>query len=262
MDKPPLVTPHTHNNYEIFYFLSGDISYNIEGHVYDINPHDLLMINNREVHMPIFHSQTCYERIVLNFDESYINPFFPDYHLTYCFENRALGQWNKIDGKYVLQYNIDNYFKNILTYFNKESVEDQLLSKTNFIQMLLQLNKIYKEENEGFSKGLPMDEKLDQVIYFINSHLCEKLTLDIIQEACYVNKYYLSHLFKDMTGMTVMEYITQKRILISKTLLESKMSATEAAQKTGFNDYSNFYKSFKRITGESPMTYKKSFINY
>lgn len=252
--------PHTHNNYEIFYFLSGDITYYIEGHVYEINPHDLLMINNREIHKPIFHSEALYERIIVNFDESYVKPQFSDYNLTYCFENRTLGHGNKIEGKFVLQHNIHSYFINILECLKNDSIEDQLLAKTYFIQMLLQLNKIFKKENEKFTKGYAKDEKLDQVIHFINSHLSNRLTLDIIQEECFVNKYYLSHLFKEMTGMTVMEYITHKRILLAKNLLQSGMSATDVAHESGFNDYSNFYKSFKRITNQSPTKYKKADI--
>lgn len=249
---------HSHNNYEIFYFLSGDITYYIEGHVYEINPHDILLINNREIHKPIIQSDIPYERYVINFDESYVEPLLPHYNLTYCFENRSLGHGNKIEGSFVKDYNIHNYFANIHRYIEGSSVEDQLLAKTYFLQMLLHLNKIFKKENEKFIKGYAKDEKIDQVIHYINNNLTEHLSLDIIQEACFVNKYYLSHLFRDLTGMTVVEYINHKRILMSKSLLQAGMNATKVAHECGFNDYSNFYKKFKQSTGLSPAQYKKS----
>lgn len=251
---------HTHDHYEIFYFLTGDITYYIEGHVYDISPHDILLINNKEVHKPIFHSDKVYERMVINFDESYVEPLSPFYDLTYCFLNRTLGHGNKIEGSYVKKLQLHDFFTKIHDYINEESIEDQLLAKTYFFQLLLQLNRVFKTDKEKFTKGYLKDQKIDTIIHYINSHLTEPLSLNSIEEACFVNKYYMSHLFKDLTGMTVIEYINHKRILLAKSLLQTDMAITKVAQETGFNDYSNFYKKFKDATGVSPSIFKKQLL--
>ncbi len=80
----------------------------------------------------------------------------------------------------------------------------------------------------------------------------KKITLDILQQRFYVNKYYLCHIFKMNTGFTVIEYITYKRVVRAMELLMSGVTAIDAAHAVGFGDYSAFYKAFKKITGFSP----------
>jgi len=74
--KAPAEYPvHIHDRYEIYYFLSGDVTYFIEGQSYPLSRHDLLVINTGELHRPVFNSSRPYERITIHFRPEYISSF-------------------------------------------------------------------------------------------------------------------------------------------------------------------------------------------
>lgn len=129
------------------------------------------------------------------------------------------------------------------------------MMKTFFIQMLITINKILSENNKPLVNSHKYDQKIVSILDFINKNLNEKITLDLLENEFYVNKYYLCHIFKTNTGFTVIEYITYKRIMRAMELLMSGSTALDAAHAVGFGDYSTFYKAFKKITGFSPKQY-------
>jgi len=138
---------HIHDRYEIYYFLSGDVTYFIEGQGYSLNKHDLLVINTGELHRPIFNSSSRYERITVHFRPEYISSFQQkDYNLLYCFERRKLGHHNRIDGSDIIDNHIDRYFENIKKYAMECLRESDLMIKTYFLQMLVSLNRIFAEK--------------------------------------------------------------------------------------------------------------------
>jgi len=101
------------------------------------------------------------------------------------------------------------------------------------------------------------DVKIVEILDYINNHLHEQITLDSLEEKFYVSKYYLCHLFRKNTGVTVGEYIAYKRILKAKELLIRGTPVLETCHAVGFRDYSNFYKTFRRLEGVSPREYKQ-----
>ena len=68
----------------------------------------------------------------------------------------------------------------------------------------------------------------------------------------FISKYYLCHLFKLETGISIYQYLTIKRIYYANQLLNTGIPATEACFKAGFNDYSTFYRAYKKVLKKSP----------
>ena len=66
----------------------------------------------------------------------------------------------------------------------------------------------------------------------------------------------LSHEFRNYSNKGVYEYILYKRIIKAKKLLFTDMNLTQIALECGFNDYSNFLRAFKKLSGSSPKEYK------
>jgi mannose-6-phosphate isomerase-like protein (cupin superfamily) len=69
------VTTHIHDCYELFYFISGDLTYYIEGQAYKLSPNDLILTNSKELHRIVFNSQCQYERKYIHFKPEYISSF-------------------------------------------------------------------------------------------------------------------------------------------------------------------------------------------
>ena len=79
------------------------------------------------------------------------------------------------------------------------------------------------------------------------------MTLDQLSDRFYISKHHLNKVFRRATGTTVFDYLLHKRIVLAQELLIDGLSAQEAAARTGFGDYSSFYRSYRRILGHSPL---------
>lgn len=93
---------------------------------------------------------------------------------------------------------------------------------------------------------------------YILLHISEKITLDDIAHSAHVAKNYLCSLFKKNTGVTVTEYIALRRVEKAKALIVTENVPLYAISgMCGFNDYNHFSQTFKRITGMTPVSYRK-----
>ena len=90
-DYPKEVTLHHHDFYEIYFFLSGNVQYNIENRSYLLTPGDVLLISPMELHQPMFGTEhRPYERIVLWIDRQFLEGFsLPNQPLTACFDTAS-----------------------------------------------------------------------------------------------------------------------------------------------------------------------------
>lgn len=96
------------------------------------------------------------------------------------------------------------------------------------------------------------------MIRFVELHLSENCSLQLIAREMNMNANYLGQLFKRETGKTYSTYVTELRIERAKELLASgELSINEIAAALGFNDYFYFLKTFKRVSGCTPKQYRQ-----
>jgi AraC-like DNA-binding protein len=95
------------------------------------------------------------------------------------------------------------------------------------------------------------------VMKYINSNITRELNLDKLSRYFFVSKFYLCRAFKQKNGITVHNYIIEKRVMYAKELIEAGETASSAAYRVGFGDYSSFYRAYVKIVGEPPTTPKK-----
>jgi two-component system response regulator YesN len=102
--------------------------------------------------------------------------------------------------------------------------------------------------------------EVEEVIKYINIHFNEKITLDYASNLINMNSSYFSRLFKEETGMGLIEYITKIRIEKAKEYLKKKdMKLNEIAELVGFEDANYFGRVFKKVTGFTPSKYREKF---
>jgi AraC-like DNA-binding protein len=101
---------------------------------------------------------------------------------------------------------------------------------------------------EAFSNS----QVIDNSIRYLNENLTRDMNLDTIARRFFVSKYYLCRAFKKHNGVSVHGYINHKRIMYAKQLIEQGDTASGAAYKVGFGDYSAFYRAYVKIIGKSP----------
>ena len=94
---------------------------------------------------------------------------------------------------------------------------------------------------------------------YIDENYSESITLDKLAEIAHVNKYYLSHSFKNEYKASPIDYLMKRRITEAKALLTSTdFSLTQIAEQIGFGSLAYFSKCFRKIEGTRPNEYRKS----
>jgi len=243
---------HIHDTYEIYQALSGNIKYFIEGNCYKLNIGDIIITNTKEVHRPTTINESVYERRFIQFQPEIFEFFFDNFNPLAIFDSRPKGTHN------CFQVNNNSTINQL---FNRiELCSDDAVGKLEIKALLIQLFiELYKQyDDKKILEGQIIDPRILRVKEDLDNHFTHDFTLDQFSKKHYMDKYYLSHLFKEVTGFTILEYIHSKRIQFAKQLIKENKQMTEVAHLCGFNDYSNFYRAFKKITNYSPKDYKNT----
>ena len=252
---------HLHDTYEVYFFISGDVTYFIEKNNYPLKYGDLVITNNTEIHAPVFRSNATYERIIFHFSPEIIrNLSFHDYSLEKCFIDRPNGTYNRVSlNEQQINEFIELYKKIVLLNMDLSNV-NILLKYSRLIDLLVFINKAFlnlnNKSNSHIQYTTNIPGQLIQIINYIDGNLGNDISLDVLEKTFYINKTYLCTLFKKHIGKSVHQYIIYRRISYAKQLLSNGHNVTETCLMCGFNDYSNFIKTFKGITGNTPGSYK------
>ncbi|KRE86307.1 hypothetical protein ASG89_09785 [Paenibacillus sp. Soil766] len=100
---------------------------------------------------------------------------------------------------------------------------------------------------------------IDTVLTYMDHHFHQDLSVEMIAEQVNLNHAYLSRMFKQEVGKTILEYLTLKRLEVSKVLLkESEQTIHEIATGVGYNNVNSFIRFFKRYEGLTPGDFRKS----
>lgn len=251
---------HLHNNYEIFLLKEGSISYFVEQSCYHMNAGDLILFNSQEIHKAINLLDTPFTRMVIHFNPMFVRQFSTSRtNLLTCFHHHGPGMNNMRTLTPEQFARHQELFGRMSEYGERTDYGSDLHSITALIELLLMVNKCFSSTVPG-TAGTGHD-RIQPIMTYIDEHLTEHLSLETIARTLSMDKYYLSHLFKKETESSIFQYILVKRVALSKDLLSQGFTVTEACQQAGFNDYSNFIRSFKKITGYSPGQFKKNHGN-
>lgn len=237
---------HCHNFYEAYYFLEGNVEYQVEGHSYVPTPHSLLLLSPHTFHgVKIVDSQP-YKRFSLHF-----HPHI----LTVERRSFLLSSFEKQPEQISYFENLEDY--GLTTYFEaikdcaeqNEKIREQMLP-ISIEALLSRIIQICDRKSSLADAQSP--DTISQIIWYLNCHLQEEITLDQLSEHFFISKHHLNKVFRKATGTTVFDYLLRKRIITAQQLLANGASAQEAGLKSGFSDYSAFYRAYTRILGHSP----------
>ena len=101
------------------------------------------------------------------------------------------------------------------------------------------------------------EDVISPVTQYIKDHLSEKISREQLAGLVYLHPDYLTHVFKEKTGLSISAYILKERLNLSKNLLRNTdLSINTIALDCGFSDASYFTRIFRRETGTSPSQYR------
>lgn len=250
---PPNVDFHEHEFFEVFFFQSGNVSYNIEGRIYQLRPGDILLTDNRDIHKPEIRPGKPYERYVIWIQPNFllrVNETGTD--LSQCFTDASQRKYKLIRPESDVTTHLKGICEKMLRSRDEDAFGSGTLAYIYLLEFLVYLNRAYFATPEEIRKDVTENEKINEVVAYINDNLTADLTLDQLAEACFISKSHLAHQFKTYTGLTLYQFIIKKRVTVARNMLREGAPVMEACMRCGFNDYSNFLKAFKREFGRSP----------
>ncbi|ATD56055.1 AraC family transcriptional regulator [Clostridium chauvoei] len=247
-------TAHFHPFTEIFFIINGEGAFTLDDRDVKVKQGDLIIINPNCLHTEkSIVKNNPLEYIVLGIDNLILN--FPDsYNLTN-----------------------DTNSKKLYKIINLQSSRDAILTCLNSLIREIE-NKDYNYEMAckniltlliiHIIRSIPSllvieepQEKLNlecvKIKNYIDSHYSENITLDILSDMSYMNKFHLVHTFTKQIGISPINYVINKRIEESKNLLTTtSYSIRDIASIVGFSNSSYFSQAFKKVTGTSPKGYR------
>ena len=238
---------HCHDAYEILFVVSGLGKYIVEGSSYDIKPVTLMVTRPLEYHHVLLEDGVPYERYVLRFSPSVLPQ-----DAKHRFES-IMSADSDNSGKYYSSLAIPAEMFSIFNRFEFASLLPEE-EKNTYTLMLLSEIILFLSAFSGEKMSYKEDELGAKVIRYLNENIHRNISLDKLARRFFVSKYHMCRAFKKHNGISVHGYINKKRVMYAKRLIEAGETASGAAYRVGFGDYSSFYRAYVKILGKSPMS--------
>ncbi|MBV4422268.1 AraC family transcriptional regulator [Clostridium tyrobutyricum] len=246
---------HSHDDFvEIVLICKGSGEYSIGGKMYNIKPGDVLIYNSGVIHDEISGpnikiASYCCAISGIKVEKLRKNALIPDD------ECPVVPSKNK----FPVLYKIFNVMFSTLSsgcYGAEESCNYLMMAL--LVQVKNLLCKI-----AGFHDGNTDEPNVlvRRIEKYINQHYKEDMSLKTMSGDLNISPYYLSHIFKNFTSYSPIQYVLRRRIGEAQTLLiTTNYSVTQIASIVGYDNPSNFNLIFTKYVGMSPKKYRKNYI--
>ena len=260
---PKDVALHHHDFYEIYFFLSGSVLYNIESRSYLLTPGDILLIRPMQLHQPIFDGKSGnYERIVLWLNSAFMDQFGINGELlSACFHSARPGHAGLLRPDEHIRQKLQYLLEQLLQEQDSQEYGHEISCLSYLALILSQLCRLSIQEPLEVEAS-DASRVIYDVLEYINEHFQEDLSLDSLANRFFISKYHLSREFTKVTGSSVHRYVTQRRLITAKQMMSEGISTTSVCQHCGFGDYSSFYRAFKSAYQISPREFSLRLKKY
>ena len=274
-----MVKHHFHEDIEILFSLTEAGSFFANGKLYPLKRGTIIISENTVLHRTIANECDIYERYAIHFPKDTLKEISTEQSniMSVIGDDIQCIQLEENEIRYMVDIlenckNIDNSdFGSDLINDSDFDISDpygesngldfysDLRKDICFIELMLKIcdfigmkKKIKFLNNSGFNK-------VNNVLEYIQNHLSEDLSLDFLAEHFFMSKYHLIRTFKAVTGFTIVEYITNCRILKARELLRKSHSVQIAGELAGFKNNAHFIRTFGKISGETPGKYMRRY---
>lgn len=252
-----LLLSHYTKNCMFCYFIRGNANLKIEGRNYDAEEGDIIMVKPSELYMCEVYNEACHERLVLRVNPDIIKNFSDDGSaLLSPFYDREKGKGNRLLAKNAESSGLHILFQEILVLAETESPASNVLAVCKTMDLLSQIGKLIllPDGNNGIQQEHPL---INDVIGYLDGHFRDHLSVSSVASEFNIDKSYLSHLFKEYVGMPLWNYVICKRLNYFNDLICQNTPIEEACFSAGFQNYSNFFRLYKKYMNMTPLEFKK-----
>lgn len=245
---------HYHDFYELVIYLGNAGVFRIDDGEYLVQRGDIVLIDMFKPHTLLYNPNSDYQRFSICIDLGLLISFSTS-------NANLLDVFHRCSSRNPVHHMNESQLQKYLVLLN-EYQNIQLKQGQDILEKALIHQLLAYAYNDCYS-GEHLDETASQHIQiisrllgYINAHLSEEISLSVLAAEVNYSEYYVCRLFKKITGKTLTNYIQEKRIEEAAYLLQNYGSVNQAAEQVGFNNYSYFYKTFKKFMGCGPAEYQ------
>ncbi|MBR1638042.1 MAG: helix-turn-helix transcriptional regulator [Treponema sp.] len=239
---------HIHSRCEIFFFISGNVDYLVEGSRYPLLPASVMIMRPSEAHTARILNNKKYERFAINFPTSFLSQIDSQNQLMKPFLERELGKDNFYSEMELDMQLVKKIFTSMIE-ANTE-VERRFTIHTQLGMLLFMIYEAFLRRKNQVIENQPLFSQ--KVIRYINEHLFEEITVTSLAEHFNLSASQFTRNFNKDVGSSPWEYILRKRLTAARELLKKGVTTQQACYDSGFTDYSSFYRSYVKYFKESP----------
>ena len=255
-----MLREHRHSRFEIVHFRSGEGIYSVNGHNYSIKPNDVFVFSSNEQHC-ITDIFTPLEFVNIHFEPRFfwgsrLESFSDAGMFFYHSQNFSC----RLSRKSPSTETVAELIENILKELTEKRKEYNMMARSLLTDIMVILIREfhYNDIDENTKRSSSNVKAVKKAMDYIAKNLTEHLTLDKIAANSGMSRSRFSTVFKDTMGITLWDYVCEKRIELVMQKIENNedKSMMEIALECGFNNTANFNKAFKKQTGGTPKDYK------
>lgn len=243
---------HYHDFDKITIFIKGRVTYTIEGKSYELRPYDIVLVRHGDIHRLTVDNSKVYERIIVYISPNFMNAYKTNsYDLSCCFQKALQEESNVLRIPSLEKSSLFRSITRLEQSFSDDGYAADLYRQVLFLEFMIHLNRAARKNRLEFIDTDSCNAKIVDILRYINDHLTGDLSIDSLARKFYISKYYMMRRFKQETGYTLGQYISQKRLLFAKELLASGIPASQVCFDCGFRDYSTFSRAYRKAFGKS-----------
>ncbi|WAH39868.1 AraC family transcriptional regulator [Alicyclobacillus fastidiosus] len=259
---PNIEYPHRHHGYEIYYFQSGAATYIIGETIYTLSPGDMLIFRGDILHLVRPVPKSACLRSIINFKFSDVDDLLDPtiqqkLKLLFDAANGTHVHWRQEECR-----SIEHLFFTVAEESRHREVGARNIIRLQLVTLLLRILRNY--EGMCSRKIRPpalgrQETHVVKILKVLNQRFRDKLSLDQLANAVHLNKHYICHCFKSISGLTINQYLVNLRIDESKKLLlETNKPINIIAEEVGVGGVAQFSRLFRQHVGMAPQVFRKT----
>lgn len=246
---------HSHTFYELLYCRNScGAEYLVGSERYRIQRGDIIFVPPGVSHRPMLPEQLAepYKRYVLWISQEFMEHYARLFPYIFSEKKEQVGMLRTAGTKWEV---LGEMFRAGVAE-SEQGLDGWEASVIGNTLMLLTQIKRATEECSARAMEAEKPELLDRLMAYVENHYAKAITIGELANKFYVSSSTISHLFKQKLGVSFYHYVTQRRLIAGKTLIESGELLEDVALRSGFGDYSGFYRAFRKEYGISPRQYR------
>lgn len=247
---------HSHMFYELLYCVDAvDVEYLVGAERYKLQRGDIVMISPGVSHRPLLPEimVTPYKRHILWISMEFMENLRQTFPELRALDTSASVMLRTADSPWAY---LGDLFQSGVTEAERRYPGWEAALLGNTVTLLACLHRAFLDRASGTMKA-EKSELLEQLLAYVEQHLSERITLSDAAHQFFVSESTITQLFRKKMGVSFYRFITQRRLITAKSLIEKGISLNHVAAQSGFGDYSVFYRAFKQEYGISPRQFRK-----